>query len=62
MKKSRVTAADELLRVREAIDSACAVLDECRDPRLFEAAAYELKYLRARQDWLFEAARRERSS
>lgn len=48
---------DEIYRVQAAITSARDALDECRNPLLLEATAYELKYLQAKQSYLFDMAR-----
>ncbi len=48
---------DEIYRVQAAITSARDALDECQNPLLLEATAYELKYLQAKQSYLFDMAR-----
>ncbi len=47
----------EIYRVQSAIASARDALDTCQNPLLLEATAYELKYLQAKQSYLFDMAR-----
>lgn len=53
---------DEIYRVQAAITSARDALDECQNPLLLEATAYELKYLQAKRSYLFDMARRSGST
>lgn len=56
-KNRNAALVEEIRRLQEAMEQARARLDGSRDPRLLEAGAYELKYLEARQSWLFALAR-----
>lgn len=47
----------EIYGVQAAIRAVRQALDEVADPRLSDAAAYELKYLEAKHAYLFERAR-----
>ncbi|MBS7315378.1 MAG: DUF2508 family protein [Clostridiaceae bacterium] len=55
--ESGAALAEELYRVQAAIVSAREALDVCLNPLLLEATAYELKYLQAKQAYLFDLAR-----
>ena len=60
MRKGQAAArlpAAELRRLQTAMEHTRALLDECRDPGLIEAAVLELKYLEARYVWQLDAAR-----
>ena len=55
--KENSALAEEIRRVQEILEDVLARLDRCGDPRLLEAAAWELKYYEAKSDWLYARAR-----
>ncbi len=56
-REKEIALVEEIYRVQAAMRAARRDLDVCRNPRLLEAAAYELKYLQAKHAYLFEMAR-----